>query len=153
MLELEHKLLVLSQVAERLNKEHITWAVGASLLLYLKGKTDTFHDIDLMLLEEDVDRAKAVLSELGELQPANPNAQYKTRTFLEYVINQVDFDVMAGFVIVKDGKDYDCSLKKEDIVETVSIHGQDIPLQSLAAWKYYYELMGRENKVKMIEKA
>ena len=88
---------------------------------------------------------------MGELQPANPNVQYKTRVFLEYVIDDVDMDVMAGFVIVKDGQEYDCALKKEEIVETVPVNGQQIPLQSLETWKYYYKLMGRDKKVKMLE--
>ncbi len=151
MVETEHKLSVLAKVAERLDQAKVTWAVGASLLLYLKGKTDIFHDIDIMVLEADVERAREILSQMGELQPANPNVQYKTRVFLEYVIDGVDMDVMAGFVIVKDGQEYDCSLKKEEIVETISVNGQQIPLQPLETWKYYYKLMGRDKKVKMLE--
>lgn len=151
MVETEHKLSVLAKVAERLNQAKVTWAVGASLLLYLKGRTDIFHDIDIMVLETDVERAKEILSQMGKLQPANPNVQYKTRVFLEYVIDGVDMDVMAGFVIVKDGQEYDCSLKKEEIAETISVNGQQIPLQSLETWKYYYKLMGRDKKVKMLE--
>lgn len=46
--ELDKKLKVLSDIAYVLNKNHVVWAVDGSLLLYFKGKTDLFHDIDLM---------------------------------------------------------------------------------------------------------
>lgn len=151
MNDIEHKLHVLSHISGLLNKANVTWAVGASLLLYLKGKTDLFHDIDLMILESDIETTKQILSKEGILLPAHPDRQYHTRHFLEYVIDGVDFDVMAGFVIVNDGQEYDCSLKESDITESISIHGQQIPLQSLDCWKYYYSLMGRNEKVKMIE--
>lgn len=148
--EIEHKLAVLAAVAELLNEENITWAVGASLLLYLKGKVKTFHDIDIMIIESDVTKVKELLSKLGIIQPPNPNVQYKTKHFLEYVIDDVDIDVMAGFVIVNSGKEYDCALKEEEIVETLLVNEQEIPLQSLNTWKRYYELMGRDDKMKML---
>ena len=150
MNDTEHKLEVLASVARRFNRENIIWAVGASLLLYLKGKTEVFHDIDIMLMEPDADRAKAILADMGVVQIPEPRAQYRTRHFWECVVDGVDIDVMAGLVIVSDGKEYDCPLRKEEIEETVRVHGQDIPLHSLSAWKHYYRLMGREDKVKMI---
>ena len=42
---------------------------------------------------------------------------YRTKTFMEFLIDSIDVDVMAGFAIVKDGKVYDCALRKEQIVE------------------------------------
>lgn len=148
--ETEHKLHVLAKVACIFNQNHITWAVGASLLLYFKEKTDIFHDIDIMILESDVPKVKKILSEIGTLLPANPNPQYKTRHFIEAVVDDVDLDIMAGFVIVNAGKDYDCSLKKEEIKENILIFGQTIPLHSLEKWNYYYTLMGRMDKVRML---
>lgn len=150
MNEIEHKLDVLAKIAEHFNTEKITWAVGASLLLYIKGKTKEFHDIDILVMEEDAESVKNILSKSGEIQPPNLNAQYKTRCFYECVIDGVDVDIMAGFAIVNNSIDYDCSLKKEDICEFVTIRGQKIPLQSLEQWKYYYMLMGRSDKVEMI---
>lgn len=42
-------------------------------------------------------------------------ASFKTRHFHHYQIEGVDFDVMAGFVIVSKGIAYECPLHKEDI--------------------------------------
>ena len=152
MNELRQKLTVLSKIARVFNENQILWAVGGSMLLYFKGKTEIFHDIDLMVGEKDIDAAKALLLTLGDLLPEKPNPQYKTRHFLEFRVDGVDVDVMAGFIIVRDGKDYDCSLLPEQIEEHIPLNGELIPLQSLQDWRKYYELMGRESKVAMIDK-
>lgn len=46
MNELNRKLEVLTQIAHMLNESQVLWAVGGSMLLYFKGKTDVFHDIE-----------------------------------------------------------------------------------------------------------
>ena len=150
MENLTRKLKVLSTVAEYFNSEHITWAVGASLLLYLKEKTDTFHDIDILMLESDVEKGKDILSRLGVIQPPSPDIRYKTKHFIECRIGDVELDILAGFVIVHDGIEYDCALKRDEITESILINGQTVPLHSLALWKQYYRLMGRTEKADMI---
>ncbi len=116
-----------------------------------KGITETVQDIDLMIEEKDAETAKKALCAMGSLKPPNPNAQYKTRCFLEFVIDGIDVDFMAGFVIVNDGKEYDCSLKKEDIKGAVTVQGETVWMHSIRKWRRYYELMKREEKVKMID--
>lgn len=150
---IRHKLDVLSRIAKRLNAEGVTWAVGASLLLYLKGIAKSFHDIDIMTTEEDAERVKRALGEIGEIQPANPNQQYKTRHFYEFVVDGVDVDVMAGFVIVRDGVAYECPFAADSIAEYADVNGQRIPLQAVADWRRYYDLMGRTAKVDLIDRA
>ena len=71
---------------------------------------------------------------------------------MEFVINSVDVDVMAGFSILNDGKIYDCSLDKDQIVEWFTLGNTKIPLQSPLLWCEYYKLMGRKEKVDMIER-
>lgn len=61
-------------------------------------------------------------------------------------------DIMAGFVIVKDEIEYNCSLRKEQIAEYIQVNDENIPLQSLEDWRNYYDLMGRTQKVEMIDK-
>ena len=121
------------------------------MLLYLKGKTDVFHDIDLMVGEGDIEKVKSLLSSIGKLAPEDPDLHYKTRHFLEFNIDGIDIDVMAGFVIISNGKDYDCSLLPEQVTEHTLLNGEMIPLQALSDWRRYYELMGRTSKVEMID--
>jgi hypothetical protein len=148
---MEHKLNVLKKIAKELNENHITWALGASMLLYFKGVVEEFHDIDLMILNEETTDVKRILDSLGIRQPDNPNGKYKTKTFMEYVIDGVDIDVMAGFAICCEEKVIDCSLNKNQIVDEVFLEGERIPLQSLELWLRYYELMERNDKVKIIK--
>ncbi len=151
MQELEKKLNVLSQIARVLNEAQVTWAVGASALLYFKGKTESFEDIDLMAAEEDAEKIKALLLPLGRIMPEKPDSKYQTRHFMEFVIDGVDVDIMAGLVIVKDGQAYECPFGREQIAEWIQLDGESIPLQVLEDWKRYYMLMGRTAKAKMLD--
>ena len=65
------------------------------------------------------------------------------KVFMEFTIDSVDIDVMAGFSIVSEGKVYDCSLDKEQIVERMPLGTEIVSLQSLRLWCKYYRLMGR----------
>lgn len=152
MVGINEKIEVLRKIAHQFNEEEVIWALGASMLLYFKGITSEFHDIDLMIAEKDVDSVRKILSEMGELHPSKPNQGYRTKTFMEFTVDAVDVDVMAGFSIVHDGKVYDCSLKKEQIVEKISLGKEMIPLQSPLLWYEYYRLMGRGKKAEMIER-
>ena len=153
MASTEEKIELLKRIAHQFNAAHVVWALGASMLLYFKGIASEFHDIDLMISNDDVERVRTILSEMGELQPPNPNSKYKTKTFMEFTIGAIDVDVMAGFSILSDGKLFDCSLQEEQIVEKMALGAELIPLQSPLLWCEYYRLMGREEKVRMIEDA
>lgn len=150
-MENDQKLKVLAAIARRLNEAGVTWAVGGSMLLYFKHMTDEFHDIDLLVTNEDAETAKAILLDMGTPVPSKPKPQYKTKTFLEFYVDGAEVDVMAGFAIVKDGTEHDCSLKKDDIQDYAVIENEKIPLHSVALWRRYYTLMGKESKVRMID--
>ena len=153
MTETAKKIEVLKEIAHRFNEDHVVWALGASMLLYFKGIASEFHDIDLMISNDDVECVRSILSKMGKIQPPNPNAKYQTKTFMEFTINAIDVDVMAGFSILSDGKLFDCSLQKNQIVEKMALGSELIPLQSPSLWCEYYRLMERTEKVKMIEQA
>lgn len=58
---------------------------------------------------------------------------------------------MGRFVIVDEGKEYDCSLHQDQIVKYQTINNVRIPLQSVSLWGKYYSLMHRDSKVAMID--
>lgn len=150
-MEAQDKLKVLTKIAKELNKQQIIWAVGASLLLFFKGITNTFNDIDIMVTENDIEKVKKILSSFGTYSKPVPNKQYKTKYFLEYQIENVEFDIMAGFTIINNGIEYYFPLNKSEICDFIIINETKIPLQSLNQWKEFYSLMGRDEKVQMIE--
>lgn len=151
----EEKIRLLKRIAHRLNEAQVEWCLGASMMLYFKGIVSEFHDIDLMISVDDVEVVKTILSEMGTLCPSNqkPNPMYQTKCFMEYVIEVIDVDVMAGFAIVREGKVYYCSLCKDQITDHLLLDGEVIPMQSPRLWCRYYRLMGRSAKADMIEKA
>ena len=155
MAGIEEKIRLLKRIAHRLNEAQVEWCLGASMMLYFKGIVSEFHDIDLIISVDDVEVVKTILSEMGTLCPSDhePNPMYQTKCFMEYVIDAIDVDVMAGFAVVREGKIYDCSLRKEQITDQLMLDGEAIPMQSPRLWRRYYRLMDRSAKADMIEKA
>ena len=128
MLNLEEKIDLLKRIAHRFKEERIEWALGGSMMLYFKKIVPSFDDIDLMISFSDVDRVRNILSEMGELKPENPKEKNRSKSFMEFSIEGIDVDVMAGFAIVYEGNVVDCSLEKEQIVEMFPLGTESIPL-------------------------
>lgn len=147
----EIKIATFLKVAKILNENNITWAVGASLLLYFKGITNKFNDIDLMVAEKDIEKIKTIFLSLGKEYPKNPNLQYKSKCFLEFNVDGIDFDIISGFVIVNNNCDHYFPLEKNNIAEYFCLENTSIPLQSVNDWLTYYTLMNRKEKVEMIK--
>lgn len=145
------KLTVLARIAGALRQAEVTWALGASGLLYFHDLVPDFHDLDLMVLLPDAGRAQEVLACLGTPLPPRENASiYRTAVFREYTVDGVDVDLMAGMAIERDGTLHDCSLRREDIAGTVTVLGEAVPLHALACWRRYYALMGRREKAELL---
>lgn len=151
LMKIEDKLNVLLEIGNILNKAGVRWAVGGSLLLYLKGISNQFNDIDIMVLKDDVDKVNDLFSNNDSFKVNGPNDQFKTFFYCELVIDSVDIDIMAGFAIVYNNEVHDCSLTSEGIVEKILINNVEIPLQSVHDWRRYYVLMERKDKVEMID--
>lgn len=88
--------------------------------------------IDLMVADHDAECVRTILLEMGDLRPSDPvpNPMYRTKSFMEFLIESIEVDVMAGFAIVHEGTVYDCSLREEQIVEKMPLGTEVIPLQS-----------------------
>lgn len=151
-MKLEKKLQVLKRIAKEFEQAGIIWAVGGSALLYLKEIVDTFADLDLMLDEKDVEKARDILVDMGIQKNANPLSPFTTRCFMKFQIEGVDIDVMAGFGLIYEGVEYYFPLKKE-WTEEYDLAGVNIPLDSVREWETYYLYMGRNPRVKMIRTA
>lgn len=150
-ISIDTKLKVLSRMGKRFNEENITWAVGASLLLYLQGIAEDFHDIDIMVSEADAFHMKEVLLRMGVEQEANSGRNFQSKYFWKFLVDEVEIDVMGGLGILKDGRAYYCPLKEEEITDEVMLNEVKIPLHSVTHWRYLYELMGRTAKAEMID--
>ena len=157
MVSIQEKLSVLSKIASEFNDKNIVWAVGASLLLYFKGYVEDFNDIDIMVADVDAIKMENILKSFGTMQPSTKGnseakVRYETKHFREFIVDDVDIDMMGGFVIVSNGEAYDCDLKQLQITEYIEVNGEKIPLHSVELWRKYYALMGRDKKVAIIDK-
>ncbi len=141
---------VLLKIAQALGGAGTPWALGASLMLKLYGLPVTPQDIDLMVQPDDAAKAAEVLCTLGEKKPQNPHVRYATQAFMEFVIDGIEVDVMAGFVIRQPDGDYTYVLNPSDFA-FVPVQGVQIPLCPLADWLHLYRLMERAEKVNLIE--
>ena len=143
----------LSYIGERLNAHNILWAVGASVLLKKHGLTDQTHDIDVFISLENIEEADRLLCSMGEKKPWEENRVYATKHFNEYVIQNMDIDVIAGFAIKHINGVYIYPFTQESITEYAVIQGVKIPFTSLEEWYVIYQMIpDREAKVQTIEK-
>ena len=150
-MNMDDKRKVLKTIAGEFNKANIIWSLGASMLLYFKGIVSDCHDIDIMIMREDVPSVKEIMALLhGQRQPFVPNEKYRSEAFLEYVVSGVEVDIIAGFAIMNEGRLFDCGLQPHQITDYADLDGERIPLQSVDLWCRYYELMGRTEKVQII---
>lgn len=143
----------LSYIGEKLNNSNIIWGVGASILLNHFGLIDKPNDIDIMVDINNIKKADEVLRSIGEKKISEKSDIYSTRYFYEYVINDIDVDVMAGLRINHSNGIFEYNFDCKSISEIKKINGVNIPLTYLEDWYIIYQLIpNRKAKVDMIEK-
>ena len=116
----QEKIQLLLKIAHRLNEAHIEWALGASMLLYFKGITSDFHDIDLMVADCDAECVHTILSEMGESCPSDsiPNPMYRTKIFMEFLI---DSDEICVQYYKLENQNVDMEMTASDKLLTINI--------------------------------
>ena len=144
---LDPRLPIVKKVAKALNEAGVRWALGGSSLLYLKGISSNFNDLDLMVLEEDREKAINALLIIGEHQNSESS---KDKDFEEFVVDGLDIDLISRYVINAYGEDHDCSFKNEN-VDHFNLDDEDVKLDSLDAWYDIYSLQGRNEKARSIK--
>ena len=143
---------VLFKIAKQLNEANITWAVGASIVLdYYDLLEESPHDIDLIIQIDDIESAVGILKSLGEEKSWEKSEAYSTPHFYEYIIDDIEVDVMGLLTINTTEGPFEYHFDKTSISSIWSEMGIEVPLTSLEDWFVLYSLMGnRERKVKTI---
>ena len=151
---------VLVKIAKKLNQADITWALGGSVMLELRGLPVKPNDIDLLVSLEDVEKADRVIKNLCQSRQNNSHKKdenYATQFFYQYKIDGIDFDLMAGFTLKlkekEENKIFEYRFNETSIVKNMKLNDAKIPLSSIEDWYVLYNLMpGKQNKVQLIEK-
>lgn len=142
-------------IADTLNKSSISWAVGASVMLYFHGLVASPNDMDIIVREDDIEKALDALDSIGSLTydgSKDHSEIYLTEHFYKYQVKDVEMDVMSGFRLRNSEDIYEFTLDDEAVVDFKEVNGAKIPLTSLEDWYVLYQLMvNREAKVRLIE--
>ena len=148
---MQQKYTVLMCIARIFNEKGIRWAVGASLMLCLRGVVKDFNDLDILVDEADLEAARQILLGMGTLHPSAPNPDFCSKHFLEFTVGGVGVDLLAGFAVKKDGVIH--RFPMEERHDHANVLGESIPMESLGRWRDCYEAMGRTEKMRLVEAA
>lgn len=137
--------------------KNIKWGLGASALLFRYGIINGEpHDIDIIVAREDVNLAIEILRALGKSIEAKKSDLFKSGAFCEFVIDEVDVDLISDFTILNPQSDinyYTYPFSKHSIADYWEIEGSRIPLMPIRDWFVLYQMMkGREKRLEDIKK-
>jgi hypothetical protein len=148
---MKEKIDVLKNLIQVMDIHKITYSIGGSCMLFLRGIVKEFNDIDLRVKEDDLSKLIDALN-THHMEKAIPNQKFKTHHFFEYLIDGVEIDIMVNLSICHQGIDYQFPLNQTSNLDRISMDGIDLVIDSVEDWLLYYELMERQDKVKIIKK-
>lgn len=144
---------VLKKIAYLFNKANITWALGGSWVLKKHGLKKTPRDIDILVIEGDVDKAKQIMQNIGTLKPSKLQDKYGTRYFFQYLVDDVEVDIMCKFIIEYQDYSFNYLFDKQSISDAEYLGETRINYSSIEDWYVLYCLMDRpKDSLREIEK-
>lgn len=143
----------LELLAEKLNKINITWAIGASTVLYSNGYEKLPNDIDLFIEEKDFVMVRNDLLKYGEEKiKIDDNDIYNTQKFTTIVVDGTEIDIIAGFYIRHEEGEFRFVFDDKSIDIVIDVGNQTVNIMALEDWYILYQLIpGREKKVQIIK--
>lgn len=97
----------LFKLVKSFEQEKIKWGLGCSANLFLRGIVDEFHDFDLIVDGDDVDKVKKILEGMGaECVATGGNGYCESEKYFHYQLGRVDVDVISGFKVCTFGGQY-----------------------------------------------
>ncbi len=127
----------LYEIASRLSKRNIEFALGGSGLMHFYGCKTDVHDWDITTdaSEQDVEHAIAGL----KYERIDSSGIYATKCLFKIKIMDASIDLMLGFAIKTSDEIY-------NVPTIVEGFWDDIPVGSKEVWIKVYELLGRNEK-------
>lgn len=148
---MEHAL---SRIGYALNELNVVWAVGGSLMLHQHGLAGNPRDIDILVALEDAEKAENALGALGETVVTPQSAAFATKRFRRFLIDGIDVDLMAGFIVCHGEGQYEYPFDRLSVASHLEVGGEAIPFAALEDWYIVYQMMpGKAYKADGIENA
>ena len=140
----DHRFGNLKIVADAFRREGVSYAVGASCMLYLRGICSEFHDIDILVVKEDFAKACRILENFADEQI--PEHRYSSY-YRTYLFEDTEIDLIGEFILQGE----DRSLKRDTPADLLMLEDMQIVLDTADRWLRNYRLMGREARVRQLE--
>ncbi len=144
---------VLKKIANLFNRANITWALGGSWILKKHGFNRMPRDIDIMVIESDIDKAKEILTSIGEIKESKPQDRFNTKYFYQFIVSGVEVDILCKFIIYYKETTFHYLFDKQSISDVEYLGDIRINYSSIEDWYVLYSLMERpQNYLHEIEK-
>ncbi len=137
-------------LAEDLNRSGIPWQAGSSVLLWFHGLEEDPGDLDLFFPPEEEQRVMEFFQSRGTLESPPGHDPYRTRWFYQVDLAGVEVDLMGGFALMTP--EGICRMEMVPGPPGRLPGGQTVPLGTLEEWLVLYCLMGREHRVRVLER-
>jgi len=144
----EKHIDVVTKLANLLNKEEISWAIGGSLLLSINGIDTSVRDIDIVVDEKDMESLKNLMKNSGfNYVIKGPKPPSNSSMLLSIELDGIEVEFLVGFKVGK----YQYPNGKKLVSETINKDGIDINLCHMEHWLIVYEELNRQEKIKLIK--
>ncbi len=145
-------LQTLKDITKAFDASGLFWGVGASVLLYSYGLENYPSDIDILVGDMDILKAKKIMDTMGIKQPEKASVFYATDYFYEYDVRNINVDIMAGFKINLSNGIFNYTFDTDSVPHRLFIGHTPIPFTTLEDWYILYQLMpDKKKKYKKIE--
>ncbi len=142
--EYEERRISCFEVVKAFQKVGIRFGIACSFNLFLRGLVDEFHDFDIIVDINDIDKVEKIMQELGaEAVSTGGNGFCESEVYINYHLGRVDFDIISGFRVLTYGTSFLYQYSSEEI-EEIKIFEEEIisiPLISLEALYLLYSMM------------
>lgn len=145
------KLNVLIKLAHLFEMNKVTWQLGGSAMLFLRGYIEDFHDLDMMIPMSDAMKVDHLMSSIAHSMKEITHETDQSAFFRSYEIDGVHVDVMANLSFISEGVVYHFPLEEKKSCDYTFLKNQKIYISDVSKWLTYYRLMKRYDRVKLIE--
>lgn len=90
---------LLYRIVREFESQKILFALGCSFSLFVRGIVDDFHDFDILVSNEHIEKAKQIMEEIigAKLVAVGGNGYCNSDDYSHWQINNCDVDLIAGF--------------------------------------------------------
>ncbi len=146
MQAVKDKITVLKKIIEQLDEQKIKYGVGGSLLLFLHGIVDDFHDLDFILDIQNICKVDKILSHMGKKELFTTNNIYKTQVFIEYKVDDVEIDLMANLRVKHDNGLFNLLFDEITLGKDFFVGNFLVKTTNLEDWFVIYSLVPDRHK-------